>query len=155
MKTVTIKHAEKHELDWINAKYNEIDFVESNYENEYIVIAKVENENAGLGRLVKIDDNNAELGGIYTFPNFRGLGVAENIVQNLCEKKPFGESNIWCLPFENLLNFYSKFGFKIYNSIKVPEKIIRKLEWCNSESNYGKKVLLLCKKNKANLQQFV
>jgi predicted GNAT family N-acyltransferase len=147
MKTVTVKQAEKKELNWINSKYSEVNFVKSNYENEYIVIAKVENENAGLGRLVKIDNNNIELGGIYTFPNFRGLGVAENIVRNLCEKNPFDKSTIWCLPFENLLNFYSKFGFENCENIKAPKEVAEKLEWCNTESKYGKKVLLICKKN--------
>ena len=147
MSKVTIKQAEKNELNWINTKYNEVDFVKSNYENEYIVIAQVGNENAGIGRLVKIDENNIELGGIYAFPEFRGLGVAENIVHNLCEEKPFGESTIWCLPFENLRNFYSKFGFEICENIKAPKKVVEKLEWCNSESKYGKKVLLLCKAN--------
>lgn len=146
MKTITVKQAEINEINWINTKYNEVDFVKSNYENEYIVIAKVENENAGLGRLVKIDEDNIELGGIYAFPNFRGLGVAENIVRNLCEKNPFSASTIWCLPFENLLNFYSKFGFENCENIKAPEEVTKKLEWCNSENKYGKKVLLLCKK---------
>lgn len=147
MKTVIVKQAEKKETNWINAKYSEVDFVKSNYENEYIVIAKVGNENAGLGRLVKIDENNIELGGIYVFPNFRGLGVAENIVRNLCEKNPFYESTIWCLPFENLLNFYSKFGFENCKNKKAPKQLTEKLKWCNSENKYGKEVLLLCKTN--------
>lgn len=147
MRKVTVKKAEINEMNWINTKYSEIDFVKSNYENEYIVIAKIEGENAGLGRLVRIDKNNIELGGIYSFPNFRGLGVAESIVRNLCEENPFGESTIWCLPFENLYNFYSKFGFKKCENINAPEKVARKLEWCNSESTYEKKVLLLCKRN--------
>lgn len=146
MKTVTVKQAEINEINWINAKYSEVDFVKSNYENEYIVIAKVGNENAGLGRLVKIDEDNIELGGIYAFPNFRGLGVAENIVRNLCEKNPFDASTIWCLPFENLLNFYSKFGFENCDNIKAPKEVTKKLEWCNSGNKYRKKVLLLCKK---------
>lgn len=148
MREIKVKQAKKNEISWINSKYSEVNFVESNYENEYIVIAKVGNENAGLGRVVKIDNDNIELGGIYAFPNFRGLRVAENIVRNLCEENPFDESTIWCLPFENLLNFYSKFGFKDSENIKTPERITKKLEWCNSESNYGKKVLLLYKTNK-------
>ncbi len=147
MKTITVKQAEKNEINWINAKYGEVDFVKSNYESEYIVIAKVGNNNAGLGRLVKVDNKNIELGGIYVFPNYRGLGVAENIVRNLCEKNPFGETTLWCLPFENLLKFYTKFGFENRENIKAPEKVISKLNWCNSESKYGKKVILLCKTN--------
>ena len=145
MNTITIKQAEKNEINWVNSKYAEVDFVKSNYENEYIIIAKVNGENAGLGRLVKIDSHGIELGGIYVFPNFRGFGVAEKIVQHLCEGNPFGESTIWCLPFENLFKFYSKFGFETCENKNAPEKVAQKLEWCNSENQYGKKVLLLCK----------
>lgn len=148
MKTIRIKQAEKNEINWINVKYSEVGFVKSNYENEYIIIAKVENENAGLGRLVQIDSNNIELGGIYVFPNFRGFGVAEKIVQHLCEENSFGIATIWCLPFENLSNFYLKFGFRNCKHVKIPEKITQKLKWCNSESKYDEKVLLLCKTSK-------
>jgi len=119
--------------------------VKSNIDNEFIVIANVENKNAGLGRLVKIDNKNIELGGIYVFPNFRGLGIAENIVRSLCEKNPFKASMIWCLPFENLLDFYSKFGFEKYTNGKVPEEIMNKLKWCNSGEKYEKEVFLLYK----------
>ena len=145
MKTVTIIKAKKNEIDWINSKYAEVGFVNSNFHNEFIVIAKVENENAGLGRLVKIDNKNIELGGIYTFPGFRGLGVAENIVSNLCDKNPFEESTIWCLPFENLQGFYSKFGFKKPQKGTIPKRVEEKLKWCNSENKYQKKVMLLNK----------
>ena len=146
MKRVTVKQAVQNEINWVNSKYDEVNFVKSNFENEFIVIANVENEKAGLGRLVKIDDENIELGGIYVFPDFRGLGVAENIVRNLCEKNPFQAATIWCLPFENLLAFYSKFGFEKYTSGKVPEEISGKLEWCNSGDRYEKEVFLLSKK---------
>lgn len=146
MKTVTVVQADKNEIEWINSKYAEIGFVKSNYYSEFIVIAKVGNNNAGLGRLVKIDENNIELGGIYTFPDFRGLKVAENIVSNLCDKNPYKESVIWCLPFENLLGFYSKFGFKKHQKEVVPQEVNKKLEWCNSDDKYEKEVILLCKK---------
>ncbi|MBW1299013.1 GNAT family N-acetyltransferase [Aquimarina litoralis] len=146
MSKITVIRAEKEDINWINKKYTEVDFVASNYEDEYIVIAKIDNENAGLGRLVKIDKNNIELGGIYVFPNFRGKGIAENIVQALLAKNPFDKTTIWCLPFENLLNFYFKFGFDLCENIPPPEKIADKLKWCNSESTYNKKVVLLCKK---------
>lgn len=148
MKLVTVERADKSDIDWINAKYAEVGFVKSDYENEYIVIARIEGENAGIGRLVKINDNNVELGGIYVLSNHRGLGVAENIVRSLCNNNPFDESNsVWCLPFENLLNFYSKFGFKSSFQIDPPSEVAKKMEWCNSENRYEKEVLLLCKKN--------
>lgn len=147
MEKITVRKAKKNEINWVNEKYSEIGFVTSNYENEYIIIAKVENEDAGLGRLVKIDEDNIELGGIYTFSKFRSVGVAECIVLSLCENNPFEGSYIWCLPFENLYKFYSKFEFEYCKNIKAPEEVVEKLKWSNSENKYGKKVLLLCKTN--------
>ena len=145
MKTVTIIPAKRNEMDWINSKYAEIGFIRSDYENEFIVIAKVENENAGIGRLVKVDNKNIELGGIYTFPNFRGLSVAKNVVTELLDKNPYSNSTIWCLPFENLLSFYLKFGFTKYAKGVIPKEVEKKLRWCNSNEKYEKKVVLLYK----------
>ncbi|WFO16925.1 hypothetical protein M601_003870 [Cellulophaga baltica 4] len=67
MKKITIKSAKKDELSWINSKYNEVNFVASTFENEYIVIASVDNEKAGIGRLVRIDNGHIELGGFMYF----------------------------------------------------------------------------------------
>ncbi|SDF16548.1 hypothetical protein [Cellulophaga baltica] len=69
MKKISIKSAKKDELSWINSKYNEVNFAASTFENEYIVIASVDNEKAGIGRLVRINNGHIELGGIYVFPN--------------------------------------------------------------------------------------
>lgn len=152
MKAVKVERAKKNEIDWINTKYDEVHFVKSNYENEYIVIARVDNKNAGIGRLVKIDESNVELGGIYVLPNFRGLGVAKSIVLSLCQNNPFDESAfVWCLPFENLLTFYTQFGFKKCLNSNLPKEVEQKLDWCNSDNRYEKKVLLLFKKNKKEM----
>ena len=145
MKTIKIVQATKNEIAWINLTYEDVGFVKSDFDNEFIVIAKVNNQNAGIGRLVKIDRDNVELGGIYVLPNFRGLGAAEKIVSNLCKKNPFIGSTIWCLPFENLYSFYAKFGFKNCETQNIPQEVIKKHAWCNSENRYEKKVLLLCK----------
>lgn len=147
MSAVTVIKAKKNDIDWVNTKYQEVDFVSSNYDNEHIVIAEVNHEKAGLGRLVKIDDNNIELGGIYVFPEYRGLGVAERIVSSLCNENPFNEVMVWCLPFEKLLPFYSKFGFKSSETVEAPKAIAKKLNWCNSGDTYAQHVLLLCKAN--------
>ncbi|KZS41941.1 hypothetical protein AWE51_00415 [Aquimarina aggregata] len=145
MKAITVKQAAKEDINWVNSQYNTINFVSSNFENEFIIIAKVGNENAGIGRLVKIDPTNIELGGIYVLPDYRKLGVADAIVRELCNKKPFKQVAIWCLPFENLHDFYAKFGFKKFQNKEVPDEIISKLNWCNSDNKYGKKVILLYK----------
>jgi len=146
MKKVNITPVKKSEIDWVNARYQEIGFVESDYDKEHIVIAKVEGQRAGLGRLVQIDDDNLELGGIYTFAGFRGMGVADHIVRSLCQDNPFGAAVIWCLPFENLLRFYARFGFKKHQSGAIPEAVKTKLDWCNAEGRYEQEVVLLCNK---------
>lgn len=143
MNTIVLKKVGMDEIDWVNEKYREVNFISSDYTNELVVIAHVNNEKAGLGRLVKIDEDNIELGGIYVFPNFRGMGVAHRIVDHLCKGNPFENAIIWCLPFDNLKAFYSNFGFEIYNGNKVPEKIADRLKWCNTDNRYGKEVILL------------
>jgi len=146
MVEVKLRQAYTSEIDWVNRKYQEVNFVKSDYNNEFIVIAEIDGENAGLGRIVKIDEKNVELGGILVFPHFRGLGVAGHIVKALCDGNPFKKSVIWCLPFMNLLHFYTKFGFKLQADITAPKKIAEKLNWCNTDNKYEKEVLLLAKK---------
>jgi len=145
MKNITTRKAEINEIEWINSQYKNVEFVESNFNNEYIVIAEVDNIKAGIGRLVVIDENNIELGGIYVFQEFRKIGVAGNIVDTLCNDNPFSEKTIWCLPFENLKKFYSDFGFANSNISKAPKEVTKKYEWCKKV--YDKKVLLLSKIN--------
>lgn len=147
MNQINIRKAKEIEIDWINKKYAAIDFKKSVFENELIAIAEFESLNSGLGRMVKIDDENYELGGMYVFQEFRNKGIAEKIVEFLIRSKNFEEKNIWCLPFENLENFYSKFGFKIAEKsmIQTPKEIIEKHIWCNN--TYKKKVLLMVKEN--------
>ncbi len=146
MKTI-LRPATADQMEWINAKYEAINFAPSNYANEWIVIAEVQGKKAGLGRLVKIDATNIELGGIYVSPEFRGQGIAEKIVATLLQKNPFSQSTIWCLPFNHLQNFYLKFGFAKNTHQEVPTKVLEKLNWCNAENRYEKEVVSLCKLN--------
>lgn len=140
----TIRQLQENELDWLNSKYKEVDFVESSFENEFIIIGFMGNDRAGVARIVKIDDKNVELGGVYVFPEFRGNKIAYHMVEYLCENNPFRKSRIWCLPFEKLESFYSQFGFQ-KNMEDVPTKIQEKHKWCNENEAYSEQVLLLCK----------
>jgi N-acetylglutamate synthase-like GNAT family acetyltransferase len=138
---IEIQKATNKDIDWVNKKYDEVAFQHSNLDNEIIAIAEIDGKKAGIGRLVKIDEQTAELGGMYVFESFRGQGVASKIVQFLLDS---GNQfcRIFCLPFEELEKFYGKYGFKISKDKgKVPEKILKKHEWCNE--TYDKKVLLL------------
>lgn len=145
MDKIVIRLANKDEIDWINSKYSEIDFVHSNFENEIIAIAEMGDAKCGLGRIVNVDDANCELGGMFVFEEFRGLKIAEKIIEFLIDKNQKKDKNTWCLPFEKLSNFYNKFGFEDNNrkNIEVPKAVIEKHTWCNS--NYDDKVLLLVK----------
>ncbi|GAA4277781.1 GNAT family N-acetyltransferase [Aquimarina mytili] len=146
MKKITIRKAIPEELEWVNEKYKAIGFTSSNYNTEYIALAEIKNTKCGLGRVVVIDAQNVELGGIYVFDEFQGLGIAQKIIHHLLENT-IQNKKIWCLPFKNLEHFYKKFGFfdeKIDHS-KIPNKIYEKYAWCNQNQNYKEEVLLLSK----------
>ena len=147
MNEIKIRKAKEIEIEWINKKYAEVDFKKSVFENELIVIAEYKNFNSGLGRIVKIDELNYELGGMYVFQEFRNIGIAEKIVEFLIHRENLKQKYIWCLPFENLENFYTKFGFKMAKKTKIesPKEITEKYNWCNN--TYEKKVLLMVKEN--------
>lgn len=143
-----VNEAKAEDIDWVNKKYDEVQFQHSDPSNETIVIATVDGQKAGIGRLVKIDDKTAELGGMYVFEEFRGKGVASEIVKELINNRGQFE-HIFCLPYENLKEFYEKYGFKAVDSQgNVPEKILKKYKWCNK--TYDKRVLLLAR-NEENL----
>lgn len=143
MESITIRRALKEEIHWVNHRYREVNFVPSDYESAMTVIALFNNEKAGLGRLVNIDANHLELGGIYVFPEFRNLGIAKEIVSGLLAENTCKTGVIWCLPFHNLQTFYESFGFSNFHSSPVPQKISEKLAWCNSNQTYEKPVILL------------
>jgi len=50
-----IKKAEISELAWINKCYDEVGFIHSSFETEIIAIATMNEQPAGLGRLVLVD----------------------------------------------------------------------------------------------------
>ncbi|MFW2746888.1 hypothetical protein ACN6QP_19145, partial [Acinetobacter baumannii] len=92
------------------------------------------------GRVVGIDANSGELGGIYVFPGNEGLGIARKVVDFLIKNSDF--SMLYCLPFAELEGFYGSMGFAaVKDMAQVPEAVLKKHEWCNS--NYDKPVLLL------------
>jgi N-acetylglutamate synthase-like GNAT family acetyltransferase len=138
-----IRKALENELPWINKKYDEVAFVHSRFENEIIAIAEVDGEKAGIGRLVSLDNDNLELGGIYVFEKFRGKGIAHKIVEFLLKSsKP--NKTIYCIPFAKLSTFYKKFGFAPCRELKeAPQDIVRKIQWC--QRSYEEHVELLFK----------
>ncbi|WP_108866297.1 GNAT family N-acetyltransferase [Aquimarina aquimarini] len=144
MKKIHVRKATLKDLTWINTTYQNIDFLPSDFNTEYIALAEIEGIKCGLGRIIYVDKNNLELGGIYVLEQFRGTGIAKEIILHLLKNHEHYKK-IWCLPFKYLCSFYSKLGFldqKIHN-YKIPDKIDHKYKWCNQ--NYNKEVLLLVK----------
>ena|SRR6516162_9817297 len=78
-----IRNAYMEESPWINERYKEIGFVPSNIAHELVAIAEHQGSRAALGRLVPVNADCAELGGIYVLPEFRGLGISKEIVSYL------------------------------------------------------------------------
>ncbi|HEM7136860.1 TPA: GNAT family N-acetyltransferase [Acinetobacter baumannii] len=136
---ISLRFANTADLKAINERYAEIDFVPS-HDDELIVLASISEKTVGQGRVVGIDANSGELGGIYVFPGNEGLGIARKVVDFLIKNSDF--SMLYCLPFAELEGFYGSMGFAAVNDMaQVPKAILKKHEWCNS--NYDKPVLLL------------
>ncbi|MEG0328131.1 MAG: GNAT family N-acetyltransferase [Erysipelothrix sp.] len=140
---MTLLKASLEDLTWVNDQYENIGFAKSNFENEFITIVEHEGYYAGLGRLVKLRNNEVELGGIYILDDFRGLSLARKLVEGLiATAQKEGFRTIYCLPFKNLQNFYGSFGFnEIETFDNVNYSILKKHAWCNE--TYEEKVLLM------------
>jgi predicted GNAT family N-acyltransferase len=137
---VTISNASEVDLVWVNQQYKAIDFKPSCFENELIAIAKVDNKPVGVGRLQAIEDNVAELGGMYVESAHRQQGLADKIVAYLLANSTSYEI-VYCLPFAHLAPFYQRFGFKpVTTFATVPQEVSAKVDWCRD--TYEHPVLL-------------
>jgi N-acetylglutamate synthase-like GNAT family acetyltransferase len=139
-----IKVVTKKEIEWVNEQYKKIGFVPSNLESEMIVIVTYKDKYAGVGRIVYLNEKEAEIGGIVILDEFRGLSLANELVDYLVkEVKKRDLKEVYCIPFEELKCFYGRFGFEECdcNDKQINSHILKKYQWCLD--NYEKKVLLL------------
>ncbi len=88
MMEISLRFATPADLKVINERYAEIDFVPS-HAGELIVLASIDEKIIGQGRVVGIDANSGELGGIYVFPGNEGLGIARKVVDFLIKNSDF------------------------------------------------------------------
>lgn len=140
---IELRLVERSEMEWVNRCYDEVDFVHSRFDNEIIAIAEIEGQKAGLGRLVVIDENHLELGGIYVFGSFRGQGVAKKIVEFLL-KHAKSSQTVHCIPFEHLQHFYQQAGFVPCSDVeKVPAQVLEKYRWCQEKYPQPTALLIL------------
>ncbi len=127
-----IRKADPSELEWINSRYDEVHFLHSIFDKEVIAIAEEQGIKKGLGRIVTIDTEHLELGGIYVFEKFRNQGIARIIVDFLL-KQATANQIVYCIAFVHLVPFYKQFGFTS-PCLNTPKKIQDKYEWC--KKNY-------------------
>jgi len=139
---INIRLAKENDLDWVNSSYQEVNFILSDFDNEIIAIAEINNEKAGLGRLVKISNNVWELGGMLVLTAYRNLGLSKKIIRFLLDQ--LSNAIVYCIPFESLFVLYNSIGFELVEDMStVPNKVLDKFEWC--KKTYPENVLLLKK----------
>ncbi|MDX5421540.1 MAG: GNAT family N-acetyltransferase [Hymenobacteraceae bacterium] len=140
---IQIRRALPEEMAWVNGQYEKVQFQPSKYEQEIILIAEVGGAKAGLGRLVRVNEQVLELGGMYVADAYRGMGLARKLVGELATQAQ--NKTLYCLPFEHLQGFYMSCGFVPVQEIDaVPEKVREKWVWCNR--TYAQRTLLLVQK---------
>jgi GNAT superfamily N-acetyltransferase len=138
MEPITVREARPDDRAWIDACYREVGFVPSDWGRVQQVVAEIGGERVGTGRVVRLDPENAELGGMYVRLEARGRGVAAAIVRSLLAARD-PAARLFCLPFAHLRDFYGSFGFE--PSGDVPAEIVAKHAWCNA--TYPHETLLL------------
>lgn len=121
---------------WINERYAEVRFLPSDLSHEVIVIASIDDEPAGLGRIVDVDEHSCELGGMLVFERFRGRGVARAIIDELLRHAR--GRDVYCIPFAELEALYASAGFT--RASEAPREVREKFEWC--QRTYEKPVIL-------------
>ena len=141
--TIAIRQALIDEVIWINEKYNEIGFALSNFDNEHIAIAEIDGIPVGLGRIIFMENEVTELGGIYVFEHYRNQGIARHIVTYLMSKIAKNKK-VYCVPFSHLEDFYCQFGFvKVVSTDEIPQEIANKYLWCQQHDCRQVSLLML------------
>lgn len=134
---IEIRAARTDEADWVNERYAAVDFIPSDLTRELVLIAELDHTPAGLGRLVPVDEQSCELGGMLVFDEFRGRGVARALIDALIERAQ--GKTIYCIPFAKLESLYAAAGFE--RSDHAPKAITEKFAWC--QRTYDQPVLLM------------
>ncbi|RNF82184.1 GNAT family N-acetyltransferase [Montanilutibacter psychrotolerans] len=139
--TLLVRWLTASELEWANSRYAEVDFLPSPA-SDLVAVAELNGTAAGLGRVTHIAPGIGELGGMYVFPEHRGVGASKSLIQFLISQSNL--ATLYCLPFEHLDGLYQAAGFKPCDpGPSVPGKVMEKHAWCNAR--YPDPVLLMCR----------
>lgn len=128
----TLRKATPGDQPWINAAYTTVHFQHSDLSRDLMVVAEFDGQHAGIGRLVPLSEDAVELGGMLVFDQFRGRGLALQIVQELLRHAD--GRTVYCVPFSDLEPVYAKAGFvRCDEEGNLPAKLQDKLDWCRRE----------------------
>jgi len=138
---IDIRRATLAHLEWVNQQYASVNFKPSSLEDEEVVIAEVDSKHVGMGRIQEVEEDAAEMGGIFVLPEYRHMGIAKRIIAELVKiGKQY--SSVYCLPFAHLRDLYAEFGLKeLTDYYQVPNYVLNKYYWANE--TYSEEVLLL------------
>lgn len=137
--TLALRIASPDDLSWINQCYRDIDFWPTG-PDDFQVVAELGGQRAGLGRIVPLSGGVGELGGMVVFEQFRGGGVAKEIIAFLAANPGF--DSLYCLPFAKLERLYESFGFRRVDAdAGTPAQVVEKFQWC--QQFYPEPVLLM------------
>lgn len=134
---IEIRAARPDEANWVNERYAAVRFIPSDLAREVVLIAELDGTAAGLGRLVPVDDETCELGGMFVFEGFRGRGVARALIDELVRQA--AGRTVYCIPFATLESLYAAAGFERCED--APREVLEKLAWCRR--TYDEPVLLM------------
>ena len=134
---MTLRKARPDEAHWVNERYAAVRFIPSDLDRDTVIVAEVDGSPAGLGRLVPVDDESCELGGMLVFEEFRGAGVARAIIDELL--KHAGGRTVYCIPFAKLESLYAAAGFT--RTDDAPAPVLEKYAWC--QRTYDQDVVLM------------
>jgi len=125
------------ELAWANQVYASLRFVPSTSADR-LLLARVDNQLVGMGRIVQLDEQNVEIGGIYVKESHRNKGVARRMVQRLAQETRQEPAACWILGFRHLMSFYQSMGFDIVaKSQSWPCCVCKKVGVCGNTFSEG------------------
>ncbi len=142
LEPLVMRTIKEEEMEWLNETYGTQGFVPSVFDREIIVLSECDGEPAGLGRLIKIDDESVELGGLYVFPKFRQRNCSNEMISYLLERSNQWR-NVYCVPPLSMYELYKKFGFTDSDHLdSVPDFIINKYDWDRSQQSKDQSYLI-------------
>jgi GNAT superfamily N-acetyltransferase len=121
-----LREAAERDRPAVNAIYAALGFMPWDPKQDQLIVAVAGDRLVGCGRLQRYA-NAVELGGMYVHPNFRGQGIARQILKSLVDL--LGGETCYCIPFDHLIPFYEQFGFVPGPRENLPQAVAEKVAY--------------------------